>query len=157
MNARSILAVALATVVVLAALTGPATAKKYGVSQAGHGTWSHATAGVTFAGDTTGAPFDGATVGSVEADDGTLPPWPGCESASGTMTTTGDGRTLTFRLWGDLCRAVSPAGYLVFRGWYQVVDYSGGKGRRVADGVGGLGMEFLADGYAQWMPQGDLY
>lgn len=157
MKTRSILTVALAAVIVVAALAGPAAAKKYGVSQAGRGTWSHATAGVTFSGATTGAPFDGATVGSVEADDGTLPPWPGCEPASGTMTTTSEDSTLTLRLWGNLCRAVSPAGYLVFRGWYQVVDYSGAKGRRVADGVGGLGMEFLADGYAQWMPQGDLY
>lgn len=38
MNARSIFTIALATVVVLAALTGPAAAKKYGGSQAGHGT-----------------------------------------------------------------------------------------------------------------------
>lgn len=158
MRTRTTTMALVATVLLLGTLAGPAAARKYGVEQAGRGTWTHIEAGVAFVGTTTGSPFDGTTTGEVAADDGSLPPWPGCEAGSGTMTTVAeDGRRLTLRFWGDLCRAVSPSGYLVFRGWYEVTEYTGGKGRRVADGVGGLGMEFLADGYAQWMPMGDLY
>jgi hypothetical protein len=58
-----------------------------------------------------------------------------------------DGRTLTLELWGDICTAVSPAGRLTFKGRYTVAHFDG-KGRRVADGVGGLDVQRFADATA---------
>lgn len=157
MHIRMIIITALATVSFITAVAGPAAAQKYGVEQVGRGSWEHMTGGVSFSGTTTGRPVEGTTVGNVATNDGTLPPWPGCEDASGTITTTDGRRTLVVGVRGTLCRAVSPAGYLVFRGWYDVLDYSGSRGKRIADGTGGLSMEFLADGSGQWMLGGDLY
>ena len=152
--ALAALAVAATTVVGIAA---PAHAAKPIVDQFGRGTWTTVTSGATFTGETTGAPFAGATVGSIAPDDGTNPPWPGCEPGSGTVTTTtADGRTITLTLFGDICTAVHPAGRLIFQGWYDVTQFDG-KGRRVADGRGSAEVRTYADGTAEWYLDGQLY
>lgn len=156
MRTKMMLAMLLAATL-LVFVAGPAGAKKPIIEQAGHGTWAPAISGVTFTGTTTGRPLSGDTDGEIAPTDGTLPPWGGCEPGSGTITTTSEGETLTLALTGDLCRAVAPAGYLVFIGWYDVVGYTGAKGKRVPDGRGGVDLRVLADGSAHWLVQGDLY
>jgi hypothetical protein len=157
MHFQRTLITGLVAVALILAFAGPAAAKKYGVEQSGRGSWDHIAGGVSFTGTTIGSPVEGETVGTIATLDGTLPPWPGCEDATGTMTTTDGRTTLVVEIRGSLCLAVAPSGYLVFRGWYDVVEYTGARGRRVADGTGSLSMEFLADGYGQWMAIGDLY
>lgn len=157
MRIKTMFAMLLVAAIVTGA-AGPASAKRPIVEQVGRGTWATATTGegVTFTGTTTGLPMDGDTEGSLGPADGTLPPWPGCEPGTGTITTTSGRETLTVALTGNLCRSVSPAGYLVFIGWYDVVSYTG-RGNRVADGRGSVDLRVLTDGSAQWMLLGDLY
>lgn len=153
-NAIAGLAVA-ATTIVGVAQTADAGRPK--LDQYGNGTWTTEGAGATFEGETSGSPFSGATTGYIVPDDGTDPPWSGCEPGSGSMTTTADGKTVTIELWGSICTAVAPSGRLVFIGWYRVTHYDAKKGHRVADGVGGFDVHTAADGSAQWMLSGDLY
>ena len=148
------LAVATATV---AGVAQTADAARPKVNQFGTGTWTTDGAGATFTGETSGAPLSGTTTGFIDPNDGTNPPWPGCEPGSGSMTTTADGKTVTIELWGDICTAVHPDGRLVFIGWYRVTHYDAKKGNRVADGVGGIDLRSFGDGTIQWMLSGDLY
>src|SRR5262245_54670992 len=110
MRIRTIIAslsIAAATAVGLAE---PAHAVKPQVDLVGRGTWATDGAGATFTGESSGLPLVGTTTGFIAPDDGTNPPWPGCEPGSGSITTTADGKTLTLELWGDICTAVHPDG-----------------------------------------------
>jgi hypothetical protein len=158
MRIRSLIASLTLATAALIGVAAPADAgSKPKLEQYGRGTWTTEGAGATFTGDSLGNPFPGATTGWIAPDDGTNPPWPGCEPGSGEMTTTSaDGKTLTIELWGNICTAVHPDGRLIFKGWYTVTHFDG-KGHRVADGVGGLDVHTFGDGTAQWMLAGDLY
>jgi hypothetical protein len=149
---------ALAATACAAALTAPpAGAARDAVEQVGNGTWTQTDATVTYTGTTTGRPFDGITVGTIEPVDGTLPPWGGCEPGRGTLATSSEKVALTATLTGQICRAVAPTGYLVFIGWYDVTDFSRGpQNKNRADGRGGIDVRALADGSATWIMQGDL-
>ena len=159
MRTRTLL-VALVVGLLAVALVAPASAgRRDAVSQYGHGTWTVAGDGFDVAGATEGAPVAGPSTGHVRPGDGTMPPWGGCEPGSGTFTTSTNRSTLTVRFWGDFCRAVAPAGYVVFKGWYDVTEYTGGKGKkgRTAEGRGGMDLYLFADGSSQWSFSGDLY
>ena len=157
MRIRTIIASLSLGAAALVGIAQPAGAAKPGLEQYGRGTWTTEGAGATFAGETSGLPVAGATTGYIGPNDGTNPPWPGCEPGSGSMTTTNDGKTLTIEVWGDICTAVHPDARLVFIGWYRVTHFDGAKGRRVADGVGGIDFRSFADGTIQWMLSGNLY
>ena len=157
MRIKTIIASLSIATAALVGIAGPADAGKPGVEQVGRGTWTTDGAGATFTGETSGVPVAGTTTGYISPNDGTNPPWPGCEPGSGSMTTTNNGKTLTVELWGDICTAVHPDGRLVFNGWYRVTHFDAAKGRRVADGVGGIDVRSFGDGTIQWMLAGELY
>jgi hypothetical protein len=157
MRVHRMLGGVLAAVVAVVVVAGPASAAKPRVEQIGRGPWTATASGATFTGETTGTPLDGATVGSVAVDDGTMPPWPGCEPGSGSITTSNGNRTFTVTFSGNLCWSVAPTGHLVLIGWYDVTEFTGAKGKRIADGRGSIDLRVLADGTAQWMLSGDLY
>lgn len=158
MQTRRTVVIALAAITMLVALfTGPAAAKRPGVEQIGRGTWATADPGLTFSGTTEGLPFSGATVGSITPDDGQMPPWGGCVPGSGTATTESGSLRLTLVFTGKICSIVAPTGHIHFLGWYDVVEYTGAKGKRVADGRGSIDFRSLTDGTIQWMIDGDLY
>ena len=158
MRTRSLLAglsIAAATLIGAAAPADAAPKPKLDVY--GRGTWTTEGSGATLAGDSQGKPFSGSTSGWIAPDDGTNPPWGGCEPGSGELTTVApDGRSVSVELWGSICTAVAPAGRLTFKGWYTVVQFDG-KGARVADGVGAADLQTFADGTAQWATWGQLY
>ena len=158
MRIRTIISSLAVATAALVAVAEPAdAAPKPKLSIYGDGTWTTDGVGAQVSGETLGTPFNGTTTGWIAPNDGSNPPWAGCEPGSGELTTTSaDGRTLTLELWGDICTAVSPAGRLTFKGWYTVTHFDG-KGGRVADGVGGLDVRTLADGTSQWMIDGQLY
>lgn len=158
MRIRTLL-VSLVVGLMAVALVAPASAgKRDTVSQYGHGTWSVAGDGFDVTGTTNGSPVAGPSTGHVRPDDGTMPAWGGCEPGSGTFTTTTNRSTLVVTFSGDFCRAVAPAGYVVFKGWYDVVEYTGGKKKgRTAEGRGAMDLYLLADGSSQWSFSGDLY
>ena len=158
MRTRSLIASLSLATAALAGIAEPAhAAAKPKLDLFGHGTWATDGAGATVTGDSSGNPFAGVTTGWVAPDDGTNPPWGGCEPGSGELTTvSADGKTVTVELWGSICTAVAPAGRLTFKGWYTVVHFDG-KGNRVADGVGAADLQTFADGTSQWSTWGDLY
>lgn len=158
MRTRTLLTLALSVVLLVSALAGPAAAgKKYELQQIGTGTWTAIDGGRAFTGTSAGHPVEGTTTGEITVEDGTLPPWPGCEPATGTISTTDGGVTVVLSVWGKLCHGVPLTADLVFLGWYDVVSYDGAKGRRVADGRGSLDIRSFSDGTLQWMITGDLY
>ncbi len=157
MRTRTLLTLALTVVLLVAALAGPAAARKSDVSLIGRGTWTALEDGRAFQGPSTGTPLEGTTSGTFTAVDGALPPWPGCTPGEGTVTTTDGTHTLVLRIWGDLCQAVHPAADLVLIGWYDVVSYDGARGRRVPDGRGSIDIRSFDDGTLQWMITGQLY
>ena len=157
MRIRTIIASLSVAAVAVLGVAEPAHAGKPRVEQVGRGTWTTEGAGATFTGETSGLPLTGTTTGFIGPNDGTNPPWPGCEPGSGAMTTTTDGQTLTIELWGNICTAVHPDARLVFIGWYRVTHFDAAKGRRVADGVGGIDVRSFGDGTIQWMLSGQLY
>jgi hypothetical protein len=137
---------------------GPAAARRPAVEQIGRGTWATADPGLTFSGTTEGLPFSGDTVGSITPDDGQMPPpMGGCVPGSGTATTESGSLRLTLAFSGKMCSMVAPTGHIVFLGWYDVVEYSGAKGKRVASGRGSVDIRSFTDGTIQWMIDGDLY
>jgi hypothetical protein len=157
MRIRTIIATLSVAAAAFVGVGEPAHAAKPGLQQIGRGTWTTDGAGASFTGETAGVPVAGTTTGFVGPDDGSNPPWPGCEPGSGSMTTTDNGKSLTVELWGNICTAVHPDARLVFIGWYRVTHFDAAKGRRVADGVGGIDVRSFGDGTIQWMMSGDLY
>ena len=156
MRIRTIIATLSVAAAALVGVSEPAHAAKPVLQQIGRGTWTTDGAGATFNGETAGVPVAGTTTGFIAPDDGSNPPWPGCEPGSGSITTTANNQSLTLELWGSICTAVHPDARLVFIGWYRVTHFDA-KGRRVADGVGGIDVRSFADGTIQWMMSGDLY
>ena len=157
MRIRTIIASLSIAAATFVGVADSAQAAKPRVEQIGTGTWTTDGAGATFTGESSGVPVTGTTTGFIGPNDGSNPPWPGCEPGSGSMTITSDTATFSVELWGDICTAVHPDARLVFIGWYRVTHFDAAKGRRVADGVGGLDVRSFADGTLQWMFSGALY
>ena len=84
MRIRSLLAGLSLATATLVGLAEPvhATAKPK-LDLYGRGTWTTDGAGATVTGNSDGNPVAGATPGWIGPDDGTNPPWSGCEPGSG--------------------------------------------------------------------------
>ena len=157
MRTRTLLTLALSVLLLVSVLAGPAAAKKTELQLIGTGTWTAIDGGRDVTGTSAGQPLEGTTTGTFAVADGTLPPWPGCEEATGTVTTTDGRHTLVLTTWGTLCHGYATTADLVFMGWYDVVSYDGARGRRVADGRGSIDVRSFKDGTLQWMITGNLY
>jgi uncharacterized membrane protein len=158
MRARTVVLAVLAAALSVTAVASPATAaKRNELQQAGSGTWVRDGVETIVSGTATGQPFSGHTEIRFQPDSGELPPWPGCGAASGSLTLTSDTDRLVLRFrGGEVCLAVPPTADVVFQAWYDVVEYTGTKGKKAPSGSGSIDVRTMKDGTVTWMVSGSL-
>jgi hypothetical protein len=131
-----------------AGLTDTATAaKRYAVQFDGPGTYVVVDGAAQLTGDATGRPYDGSYVGTLAADDGSLPAAGECEPATASLVLDGPRRKeLALLAGGDVCgQWVGPnnAATHVFTGRYLVES---GRPRRLVGSEGFLEVRLGVDG-----------